>query len=93
MAPLLFIISVDLLYDEFENNNALAGIDLSNSKGKMQEKLKVAGFADDTAIYIADRGMQKEAIRAVGCFSDVSGLRLNVVKSTAIALGSNKHVE
>ncbi|KAE9213716.1 hypothetical protein PF004_g15255 [Phytophthora fragariae] len=49
--------------------------------------LIVAGYADDKAIYLEHRRMQKAAIQAVGRFSAVSGLKLNVAKSSAIALG------
>jgi hypothetical protein len=84
LAPLLFIIAVDLLYDTIETDEALAGVALG-PRGTIAE-LKAAGYADDTAIYIAHRSMQKAAIRAVQRFSLVSGLRLNVQKSVAINL-------
>jgi hypothetical protein len=74
LAPLLFIIAVDLLYDVLEEERSIVGIVLSKDAGC--RPLKVAGYADDTAIYIAHAGMQKEALRAVRSFSEVSGLRL-----------------
>ncbi|OWY93561.1 LOW QUALITY PROTEIN: Reverse transcriptase precursor [Phytophthora megakarya] len=46
--------------------------------------LQVAGYADDTAIYLADSAMQTEAIEAVAAFS------LNVDKSKAIRLGGEQ---
>ncbi|OWZ01806.1 Reverse transcriptase precursor [Phytophthora megakarya] len=46
--------------------------------------LQVAGYADDTAIYLADSVMQTEAIEAVAAFS------LNVDKSKAIRLGGEQ---
>ncbi|GMF29166.1 unnamed protein product [Phytophthora fragariaefolia] len=49
--------------------------------------IRVAGYADDTAIYIAHKNMQEAAIVAVTKFSRVSGLKRNVQKSAAIRLG------
>ncbi|KAL4163653.1 hypothetical protein KRP22_005081 [Phytophthora ramorum] len=56
-------------------------------KDERASNLIVAGYADDTAIYLQHRRMQKAAIQAVGRFSAVSGLKLNVAKSSAIVLG------
>ncbi|GMF46368.1 unnamed protein product [Phytophthora fragariaefolia] len=87
LAPLLFILAVDLLYDEVEATRGLVGV-MVGCKDRGSH-LKVAGYADDTAIYIQHRRMQDTAIRAVARFSAVSGLRLNVGKSAAIALGGS----
>ncbi|OWZ22546.1 hypothetical protein PHMEG_0002738 [Phytophthora megakarya] len=38
----------------------------------------------------SSRDQQQEAIQAVGRFSAVAGLRLNVMKSTAVTLGTTK---
>ncbi|POM81527.1 Hypothetical protein PHPALM_488 [Phytophthora palmivora] len=85
LAPLLFILAVDLLYDEVEATAGVHGLNLGDHEGVV--RLDVAGYADDSAIYLADKSMQAEAILAVGRFSAVSGLCLNVKKSAAIALG------
>jgi hypothetical protein len=84
LAPLLFIIAVDLLYDAIEADEEMEGIDIGPAG--IVKQLKVAGYADDTAIYIAKRRMQAAAIRTVKAFSAVSGLKLNVKKSAAINL-------
>jgi hypothetical protein len=86
LAPLLFIIAVDLLYDVLVGDESIVGIALTSAAGC--RPLTVAGYADDTAIYIANATMQQAALRAVRSFSDVSGLRLNVKKSVAINLGN-----
>jgi len=89
LAPLLFIIAVDLLYDVVEAEKSIVGIGLTSAAGC--RPLTVAGYADDTAIYIANANMQLAALRAVRSFSDVSGLRLNVKISVAINLGNVDH--
>jgi len=50
LAPLLFIIAVNLLYDVIEIDPALEGINLGHTDKGTQ--LRVAGYADDTAIYM-----------------------------------------
>ncbi|KAE8997012.1 hypothetical protein PR001_g19701 [Phytophthora rubi] len=85
LAPLLFIIAVDLLYDEIEMTHDIVGIKMDD-RGEVSE-IRAAGYADDTAIYIQHIRMQGAAIQAVARFSAVSGLNLNVKKSVAINLG------
>lgn len=85
LAPLLFIIAVDILYDVIETEKGLKGITLEGAGAVTP--LKVSGYADDTAIYIAHKSMQATALLAVKKFSAVSGLKLNVQKSVAIDLG------
>ncbi|KAE9361865.1 hypothetical protein PF008_g618 [Phytophthora fragariae] len=91
LAPLLFIIAVDLLYDVIEGMEELEGIQLEGSLTK--QPLKVAGYADDTAIYVAHRNMQKKVIEAVHQFSAIAGLKLNVQTSAAIDIGCNRREE
>ncbi|OWZ03841.1 Reverse transcriptase precursor [Phytophthora megakarya] len=51
------------------------------------KELRVAGYADDTAICIGNRKMQARMLQVVSSFSRVSGLTLNIGKSVAIPLG------
>ncbi|KAE9175492.1 hypothetical protein PF002_g28779 [Phytophthora fragariae] len=83
LAPLLFILAVDLLYDELDLTAEECGVDLVAREGIY--RLHVAGYADDTAIYIRDNGMQEKIIEAVKRFSACSGLQVNVEKSIAIS--------
>jgi hypothetical protein len=91
LAPLLFIIAVDLLYDVIETDSSLTGIVISENMGC--PPLKVAGYADDTAIYVADSRMQDAALRVVHHFSAVSGLKLNVKKSAVINIWDSEPAE
>ncbi|GMF10854.1 unnamed protein product [Phytophthora lilii] len=89
LAPILFIIAIDLLYDEIETESQLPGIFLVSEH--LTRQVNAAGYADDTAIYLRDDRSQKAAIEAVERFSGVSGLRLNVSKSAAIRLAGEQH--
>jgi len=77
-------IAVDLLYDALEKEEGLEGIGLGS--GTHVKQLKVAGYADDTAIYIAHKRSQQAAITTVHKCSAVSGLKLTVTKSAALNL-------
>lgn len=78
LAPLLFIMAADLLCDEINGDQRLQSIALDSKQP--QRQLKIAGYANDTAIYISTKNMQIAAIRAVERISKVSGLKLNVIK-------------
>ncbi|OWZ17708.1 reverse transcriptase [Phytophthora megakarya] len=62
LAPLLFIVAVDSLYDEIESNPILRGITFENQQDKPPEAadrneastLTIVGYADDTATYITN---------------------------------------
>jgi endonuclease/exonuclease/phosphatase family metal-dependent hydrolase len=84
LAPLLFIIAVDVLYDEILTCPAIKGVTPKTDTG--QSELRIAGYADDTAIYLVDCSMQDAAIAAVHRFSAYSGLRVNLKKLVAIKL-------
>ncbi|GMF14996.1 unnamed protein product [Phytophthora fragariaefolia] len=90
LAPLLFIIAVDLLYDVIDDEEQFQGIQIGGIANL--RPLKVAGYADDTAIYIAHKAMQKIALQAVRRFSSVSGLKLNMQKSAALQLGKGNDI-
>ncbi|KAI9920523.1 hypothetical protein PsorP6_015894 [Peronosclerospora sorghi] len=49
LAPLLFILTLELIYEKIENTTELEGIVLS-SRSK-QINVKLCGYADDTAVY------------------------------------------
>ncbi|GMF59556.1 unnamed protein product [Phytophthora fragariaefolia] len=85
-----FIIAVDLLHDVIDDDEQLQGIQIGGITNL--RPLKVAGYADDTAIYIAHKAMQKIALQAVRRFSAVSGLKLNVQKSAALQLGKGNEI-
>lgn len=85
LAPLLFILAVDLLYDELDLTAEKCGVDLVAREGIY--RLHLAGYADDTAIYIRDLAMQERIIEAVKRFSACSGLQVNDEKSIAISIG------
>jgi len=91
LAPLLFILAVDVLYDEVTRCEGISGIQLRGRGGRYD--LVVAGYADDTAIYLKSWQMQIEALAAVQTFSVMSGLMLNVSKSAAIDIGSSCHIQ
>lgn len=86
MAPLLFIIALDVLYRIIEAMSDFPGVDLEC--GGLRADLRVSGFADDTAIYLNDSNAIPKVVEVLQRFGDVSGLRVNLSKSICVPLGT-----
>ncbi|OWZ05533.1 Reverse transcriptase precursor [Phytophthora megakarya] len=71
LAPLLFILAVDLLYDELDFTTGECGLDLVGLQGSF--RLHVAGYADDTAIYIREKPCKAESTQLSGDFRKFRG--------------------
>ncbi|KAF1322066.1 reverse transcriptase, partial [Globisporangium splendens] len=86
LAPLLFIIALDVLYRIIEAMPDFPGVDLEC--GGIRADLRVSGFADDTAIYLNDSAAIPKVVEVLQRFGDVSGLRVNLSKSICVPLGT-----
>ncbi|KAG4223939.1 hypothetical protein PC116_g27600 [Phytophthora cactorum] len=51
LAPLLFILALDALYKELDRHLDLKGVRLRSAVGEIE--VRSAGYADDTAVYLA----------------------------------------
>ncbi|OWZ02757.1 reverse transcriptase, partial [Phytophthora megakarya] len=87
LAPLLFILALDPLYRELERDTGMKGVFLRSEGGEVE--VRVAGYADDTAVYL-DSAAQVVAMLAItDAFGAASGLQLNHHKTLVIALRRN----
>lgn len=84
LAPLLFIIALNPLYVRIEAASSLRGLQLETAKGEHQ--LKVAGYADDTALFLQSPGEIPAAMVILNEFATISGLRVNTAKSVGVQL-------
>lgn len=75
LASLIFIIAVDIRYDEVELDTKLAGIPRESDNN--DTIIQLSGYAGDTGIYVANQNMPVHAIQAVARFSARSGLYIN----------------
>ncbi|KAF1318321.1 reverse transcriptase, partial [Globisporangium splendens] len=84
LAPQLFLLTIDQLYRDIDGDLMLRGQTL-HARGKDIE-VKISGYADDTALYVQDADGAARAIARLREFGEVSGLRVNLAKSIAVAL-------
>ena len=68
LAPLLFIMAVEPLYEL--PNNTVRGIRIANQSETM--KIKVCGYADDTAVYVQSPREVSDVMRTLTRFGAVS---------------------
>lgn len=62
-------------------NDKIQGIRINNTE------FKIGQFADDTTLFVSSSESAREALRSIETFSKYSGLKLNMKKSKAMALG------
>ncbi|TMW61711.1 hypothetical protein Poli38472_010774 [Pythium oligandrum] len=83
LAPVLFILAVDTLHEIFSRSTDLSGIEINAG-----QRIKSAGFADDTTVYIQGPHEEKPVLGILQEFGDASGLRINMGKCIAVCLDS-----
>ncbi|KAE8884879.1 hypothetical protein PF005_g3796 [Phytophthora fragariae] len=84
LAPLLFLLVLEALYRRIDNAPEVSGIVLRSRAGMV--RLKVGGYADDTATYVKTPTEVTMIIMITRLFAYASGLRLNEGKTLVIAL-------
>jgi hypothetical protein len=81
LAPVLFVLAVDTLYDQLEVTPNLTGIRLPTG-----DTITAAGYADDTTVYLADPGQARPLRSTLLDFGNAYGLSINFSKCHAIAV-------
>ena len=69
------------------NDDNIKGIEISDSETKLLQ------FADDTTAILADLNSAQALIKLLNDFEKVSGLKLNVMKTEALWIGSLQNCE
>lgn len=82
LSPYLFILSTEILSQKIRQDSSIKGIKL------LGNEIKLSQFADDTNLFCANLNSVENALRIVGEFGNIAGLKLNVKKTKAIWLGS-----
>ena len=85
LSPFLFVLSVEMLAIKLRHDNDCKGIKLPNS-----HEAKLTQFADDTTVISSNIVSLKASLRIINKFSDISGLKLNNVKTKVMWIGSQK---
>ena len=81
LSPYLFVLSVELLSNKIRQDPNIEGVRVFGNE------IKVSQFADDTNLICADLTSVENALRTVGEFGALAGLKLNIKKSKGIWLG------
>lgn len=87
LAPLLFILALDPYYRAIEASKSLRGLHLKAAGRNIE--LRVGGYADDTAVYLASSQDVPCLLQITSAFSEGSGLHVNEHKAAVISLYSN----
>ena len=82
LSPYLFVICVEILAIAVRNDVNIKGIKISDSEAKLLQ------FADDTTAILADLNSAQALLKLLNDFEKVSGLKLNVMKTEAMWIGS-----
>jgi len=85
IAPLLFILSIELLSIVIRSQNDIHGIRLGHSEYKLVQ------YADDTTVIISDVNSVQSLAKILADFGRCSGLKVNAGKTTAVGMGSWKN--
>jgi ribonuclease HI len=84
LAPLLFLICIEVLGHGFREHPQLRGIPQSPA----QQRHLFSGFVDDSALYLQHAAMLQPALRFLHDFGAASGLVVQPAKSVAILLNT-----
>ena len=87
LSPYLFVICVEILAIAVRNDENIKGIKISDSETKLLQ------FADDTTAILADLNSAQALLKLLNDFEKVSGLKLNVMKTEAMWIGSLQNCE
>ena len=81
LSAYLFIIAVELLAASIRNDKKIKGVNIG------KQEIKLSQYADDTTCYLADEDSLRLLLLKLGLFFACSGLRINLKKTKAKALG------
>lgn len=87
LSPYLFVICVEILAIAVQHDENINGIKISDLETKLLQ------FADDTTAILADLNSAQAFPKLLNDFEKVSGLKLNVMKTEAMWIGSLQSCE
>ena len=84
LSPYLFILRVEQLATRIREDYSLGGIKIFG------KEYKISQFADDTSLFLNNFTSVQNSLKLLDEFGNISGLKLNVEKTKAIWLGSQR---
>ena len=86
-SPLAFVLAVELLAIKIRNSN-ITGIKVPSCEEERDTFVKIKQYADDTTLFLKHREDMKQALNIIKSFEAFSGLKLNINKTKALAVGT-----
>ena len=92
-SPLAFVLALELLAIKIRQSPNVKGLPFYSicRADSIMESLKIALYADDVTLFLADENDLRNVLFIFSLFKNVSGLELNILKCEAMWLGSNKN--
>ena len=88
VSALLFNLTVETMALSLKNNEQIKGVKIKVSDTIYHVKL--TQYADDCTLFLADLNNIPEALALISRFTKVSGLKLNIEKTEAMGLGTQR---
>ena len=83
LSALLFILAVEVLSIQIQNNENIKGVTINNIE------LKISQLADDTTLFLNDTRSLKNSFNIINKFYECSGLKLNYSKTEVLPIGNH----
>ena len=86
ISPYLFVLCAEIMANMIRENDNIKGISINNREFKLSQ------YADDSEIMLqGDRESFEQCFTCIDIFGKVSGLKLNITKTSATWLGSTRN--
>ena len=85
LSGILFVIAVELLACAIRSDKSIKGLSINSNEFNLSQ------YADDTTCFVRDTILASNLFKKLDLFRLCSGLELNMSKTEALWLGSNKH--
>lgn len=82
-APFLFLLGVEPLACALRQQNDIQGLPMPHGG-----RILYSGYADDTTLFVSSLQDLDECVKVLDVYSKCSGMKLNLLKSTVVPLGS-----
>jgi len=89
VSALLFLLVVEVMAQDVQQNPQIQGIQLTNS-ANVDIEVKITQYADDTILYLQNPHNANITLNSLSTFSTLSGLKLNKDKTEGLKFGSSR---
>ena len=85
VSPYIFILCAEYLSQSIENNRDIVGLHICGKEQKLTQ------FADDTSLFLqSTKKVLRKTLETLTNFEETSGLKINLTKTKAVWIGSER---